>query len=667
MKLMKNRGVSRIFRLVGPACLVFVVFSGCGVIHARPSHPDKTEPAPPPLLPLKPMNLLPPESATPATGEEYLPPQSDSQTFGTAMAGRKIQGTRASAAVTKNRPVEMTSLSGPDKPLPAGRPPEWDATALVPAPDRGTITAPKKSEPGTAALSAPAASPGLRAGFAEDNAEFGAFLDFLERNRSRIPVPMNVGDRIVIRAADGSGRPASWAKIDITDSGGAILASRTAYADGRTLFFPSENPRFHARELTLEAAWNGERATVPFDPAGPRTVEVRFTNPPGAQGAVARPALDVCFLLDATGSMDDEIARLKDTIAAVYLQIANLVPKPDIRLGLVQYRDRRDAFVTRVTPFTGRMEEFADALRDVVAAGGGDAPEDLQEGLRVTLSEMKWRDDAIRIVFLLTDASPQLYPDQGFTYMDAARQAAERGIKIVGIGASGLPLAGEIALRQLGAYTMGQFVFLTYGETNESDGGTRTSVSHHTGANWRTRNLDAIIVRFVRSELAALKGETLREDDWLETDPSAGADRDAVLAELFDDGVRRLLDFSLMKLEPGTPTAVLPLPAKSKDMKTAAELLESRLLLAVARHPAFLLVERKDLRQVIEEQKLSLTGAVAEADAVKVGKIVGARLLIVPSLTPGKTRHELLLKLVRVETSEVLALSLLKIAPELTR
>jgi Mg-chelatase subunit ChlD len=510
-------------------------------------------------------------------------------------------------------------------------------------------------------------SPGIRAGFADDNTEFGSFLDFLEKNRAQIPIPVNVGDRIVIRATDDAGKPASGAKLDITGHGGSILATRTAYADGRTLFFPSEDHRFSAGKMLIEAAWNGERATVPFDPAGPRTVEVRFVNPPGAPIAVARPALDVCFLLDATGSMDDEIARLKDTIAAVHLQISSLDPKPDIRLGLVQYRDRRDTFVTRVAPFTGRMGEFTDILRDVVAAGGGDAPEDLQEGLRVTLSEMNWRDDAIRIVFLLTDAPAQLYPDQRFTYMDAARQAAERGIKIVGIGASGLPLAGEITLRQLGAYTMGQFVFLTYGETDESGGGTRTSVSHHTGANWRTRNLDAIIVRFIRSELAALRGETLREDDWLETDPSAGADRDIVLATLFDDGVRRLLDFSLMKLEPGTPTAVLPLLTQARDMKTAAEVLENRLLLAVARHPAFRLVERRDLRQVLEEQKLSLTGAVNEADAVKVGKIVGAQLLIVPSLTPGKTKHELLLKLVRVETSEVLALSLLKIAPELTR
>jgi len=541
-------------------------------------------------------------------------------------------------------------------------------------PGPGENSAPAKDEggrPSTPPASlAPIPSPGVRAGFADDNAEFGAFLDFLDKNRGLIPAPVNVGNRIAIRVLDGAGKPASWAKLIITGAGGAVLASRTAYADGRSLFSPSEDPRFSSRDLVLEANWNGMRAVVPLDPAGPRTAEVRFANPPGGKAptdGAARPLLDVCFLLDATGSMDDEIARLKDTISAVLLQITGLDPKPDVRLGLVQYRDRRDAFVTRVTPFTGKLAEFSEILRDVAAAGGGDAPEDMQEGLRVTLSEMKWRENAVRIVFLMTDAPAQLYPDQAFTYMNAARRAAERGIKIVGIGASGLPVTGEIILRQLGAYTMGQYVFLTYGETDESEGSTRISVSHHTGANWRTRNLDAIIVRFVRSELAALRGETLREDDWLETDPAAGADRDVVLTELFDDGIRRLLDFSPMKLETGTPAAVLPLLAPSRDMKTAAEVLESRLLLAVARHPAFRLVERKDLRQVLEEQKLSLTGAVNEADAVKVGKIVGARLLIVPSLTPGKTRHELLLKLIRVETSEVLALSLLKISPELTR
>ncbi|MCB0093631.1 MAG: VWA domain-containing protein, partial [Caldilineaceae bacterium] len=53
--------------------------------------------------------------------------------------------------------------------------------------------------------------------------------------------------------------------------------------------------------------------------------------------------LDLLFVVDATGSMDDEIAKLKSSMADVADQIDNLPERPDVRYGLVHYRDRGDA------------------------------------------------------------------------------------------------------------------------------------------------------------------------------------------------------------------------------------------------------------------------------------------------------------------------------------
>jgi hypothetical protein len=47
------------------------------------------------------------------------------------------------------------------------------------------------------------------------------------------------------------------------------------------------------------------------------------------------------------------------------------------------------------------------------------------------------------------------------------RDAARKGIKIAAIGASGLPLAGELVWRQIAQYTMSPFVKLIRLETGE--------------------------------------------------------------------------------------------------------------------------------------------------------------------------------------------------------
>ena len=60
----------------------------------------------------------------------------------------------------------------------------------------------------------------------------------------------------------------------------------------------------------------------------------------GLQAQEALPRVDVVFLLDATGSMGDEIQAVKDRIRAMISAIALGDPAPDVRFGIVAYRDR---------------------------------------------------------------------------------------------------------------------------------------------------------------------------------------------------------------------------------------------------------------------------------------------------------------------------------------
>ncbi len=77
------------------------------------------------------------------------------------------------------------------------------------------------------------------------------------------------------------------------------------------------------------------------------------------------PRLDVLFLLDATGSMGDEIAQIQNTLASIAERVDRIEPRPELRFGLVAYRDRGDEYVTRVYDFTPDVALFQQLLASV--------------------------------------------------------------------------------------------------------------------------------------------------------------------------------------------------------------------------------------------------------------------------------------------------------------
>ena len=62
---------------------------------------------------------------------------------------------------------------------------------------------------------------------------------------------------------------------------------------------------------------------------------------------VEAPKIDVMFVLDTTGSMGELIATAKEKIWSIASTMAAAQPAPELRMGLVAYRDRGDAYVTK--------------------------------------------------------------------------------------------------------------------------------------------------------------------------------------------------------------------------------------------------------------------------------------------------------------------------------
>ncbi len=507
-----------------------------------------------------------------------------------------------------------------------------------------------------AATGGPQASPGLRAGFADDNRQFSYFLQFLSTYGPQVDhLPIDVQERIVLRVRDRQGRSLPGALVEVT-AGGRLLCRGRTYADGGFLFFPAEHGPAESYRVTVGYGQSARELTL--ERAGRREVPVDFASD---RGALQEVPLDILFVLDTTGSMGEEIQRLKKTIEIINLNLTSLSSRPRVRFGMVEYRDQGDAYVTKVVPFTGELPRFQQELARVQAEGGGDTPEDLQAALREAL-RMEWTHQGVRLAFVVTDAPPHLDYGQSYTYLDAVHQAREKGIKIFTVGTGGLDLMGEYILRQIAQYTAARYIFLTYGERGESEGGSPGSVSHHSGANYQTDKLEAIIIRVAREELSHLTDQPLEEEQDYFTAQGVGDERkEDTLFKLFRMAVSQLLDYSSVRLPAGTAAAVLPLGAAEPDESLQAEYFTEQLLLSFSRaeelKQAFRLVERQDLQRILEEMEVQLSGLSDGETAVRVGRLLGAEVLVGGRLYASAGGYELFLRLMRVETGEILSVT----------
>ena len=144
-----------------------------------------------------------------------------------------------------------------------------------------------------------------------------------------------------------------------------------------------------------------------------------------------RPRIDAVFVLDTTGSMGGLIQGAKQKIWSIANQMVSGNPQPDVRFGLVGYRDRHDEYLTRATPLTRDLDALYGDLSGFQASGGGDGPEDVNAALNQAIHDMQWEQgqNVLRIIYLVGDAPP--HDDyHGPTSHELAALAREKGIII---------------------------------------------------------------------------------------------------------------------------------------------------------------------------------------------------------------------------------------------
>jgi hypothetical protein len=156
---------------------------------------------------------------------------------------------------------------------------------------------------------------------------------------------------------------------------------------------------------------------------------------PAASGGVA-PApvaarIEVAFVLDTTGSMSGLIEGAKREIWSIASRLAAGQPK-ELRVALVGYRDRGDAYVTQVHDLSADLDTVWARLRAFEAGGGGDGPESVNQALHEAVTQLAWsRDPAVyRVIFLVGDAPPHLDYQDDVPYAESVRLARARDIAV---------------------------------------------------------------------------------------------------------------------------------------------------------------------------------------------------------------------------------------------
>lgn len=174
----------------------------------------------------------------------------------------------------------------------------------------------------------------------------------------------------------------------------------------------------------------------------------------------AATTVDIMFVVDATGSMMDEINYLKTELLDVFNRADNQVAGT-MRYAAVFYRDFGDDYITRVNDFTTTKSTVVDFVKNQNAGGGGDFPEAVEEAMKAAVQQ-NWSTSArARILFLILDAPVHDDQQKLNTLKEQVKLAAAKGIIIIPVAASGVDKASEFLFRFMAQATNGTYTFLT--------------------------------------------------------------------------------------------------------------------------------------------------------------------------------------------------------------
>lgn len=259
------------------------------------------------------------------------------------------------------------------------------------------------------------------------------------------------------------GKPVENAAVTVTNSAGEKLWTAKTDNEGKAYLFYS--PSQLNGGLTLTATYGEDysgEAAVTSDSYASAAIGLSI-NAEGDDPSVKQSkSLDLMLVVDTTGSMYDELEYLQAELESVINRAVSDNGNIPVRLSVNFYRDDGDEYVVRDFPFTDNISQAIANLKAQDADGGGDFPEKVNVALDNAINGHDWNENSTKLLFIILDAPPHSDDTNAVDEMNTlTQQAAEKGIRIIPILASGGDKEAEYLLRDMAIKTGGTYLFLT--------------------------------------------------------------------------------------------------------------------------------------------------------------------------------------------------------------
>lgn len=203
--------------------------------------------------------------------------------------------------------------------------------------------------------------------------------------------------------------------------------------------------------------------------------------------------LDVLFMVDATGSMGDEINYLKSELDDIIGRLNNN-QQLNTRTALVFYRDHGDEYLIRDFGFDQNLSSVKQNLSKQDARGGGDFEEAVDEAMDNSINQQHWTKStaSAKIMFMILDAPPHYNAEKVKSLQQSVKEAAAKGIILIPVVASGIDKNTEFLMRFMAMGTNGTYVFIT------DDSGIGNSHLKPTVGNYQVEHLNNLLNRLIQ-------------------------------------------------------------------------------------------------------------------------------------------------------------------------
>jgi len=269
----------------------------------------------------------------------------------------------------------------------------------------------------------------------------GAFYDYynnyryVTHNRIKVQLPKN-----------------TFAKVALVNPDHTEIFSTVCDKNGTSYLFAPEKSEQYLIKLEYYKAGESQLTVEYHTVSGDCEFDILAEN-------AWQNNIQIAFVIDATGSMTDEMEYLKAEIADVISKIRQTNSGANVQTAICVYRDFGDSYVVKSMDFTTNEATAQSFLSKQSADGGGDFPEAVQEAFAESL-KFSWSDGATtKLVIHVADAPA--HNNDCSDWQKLVEEFCDMGARIISVASSGIDKSTEYLFRSQSLISNGCYVYLT--------------------------------------------------------------------------------------------------------------------------------------------------------------------------------------------------------------